>query len=78
MSGVVEVSHVEDAPYTGWPKTSQTIIDLILKLSHKILQLGVSYMLRLLLQYLLQYLPFVQERSRECFAKMSIFLINKR
>ena len=31
VSGVVEVSHVEDAPRTGRPKTSQAVIDLILK-----------------------------------------------
>ena len=31
VSGVVEVSHVEDAPRAGRPKTSQAVIDLILK-----------------------------------------------
>jgi hypothetical protein len=31
VSGIVEVHHVEDAPRSGRPKTSQSIIDLILK-----------------------------------------------
>jgi hypothetical protein len=31
VSRVVEVSYVEDAPYTGRPKTSQAVVDSILK-----------------------------------------------
>jgi hypothetical protein len=31
VSGIVEISHVEDAPCAGQPKTSQAVIDSILK-----------------------------------------------